>query len=182
METKTLNPTEPRKRSSVQEILAADISTVARNRQGMSEKELAELMSPLSGLPSSVLHLTFKTGEAIGKTLGVKCTKKVERVFLCPYESVVRAMILSLGSFEHQIAAVFDTPRGCVIEAKLPVDIFSLGGSLFFEIVEERDSHVQIAGSSEISGQMFDWGKGKRALQGILDKAQQYSNLLSHGV
>jgi hypothetical protein len=176
-----MNSTKPQKRLSIRDILAADAPKMEAVKSGMSEKEVADLLAPIAGLSTALLQLSFKTGEALGETLGIKSGKKVEKVFSYPYVSVVRALVLALGSLKHQITALFDTPRGCAIEAKLPTDIFSLGGSLFFEIVEEGTSQVRIIGSSEIRGQMFDWGKGKRALRGVFDKIEHYSNLLSHG-
>lgn len=176
-----MSSTEPAKRPSVRVILDAEAAKMEAVKSGMSEKEVADLFAPLAGLPSALLQLSFKAGQALGETLGIKSGKKAERDFAYPYVSVVRALVLALGSLKHQITAVLDTPRGCAIEATLPTDVFSLGGSLFFEVVEEGTSQVRIIGTSEIKGQMFDWGKGNRALRGVFDKIEHYGNLLSQG-
>jgi len=174
-----MSSTKPKKRPSIRHILSADALKKEAVQSGMSEKEVAGLLAPIAGLPSDLFQLSMKVGDALGKTLGIKSVKKVEKIFSYPYASVVRATALALGSLEQQITALFDTPRGSAIEAKLPTDIFSLGGTLFFEIVEESASRVRVIGSSEIKGQMFDWGKGKRGLQDVLDKIEHYGNLLS---
>lgn len=181
MEDTLMSSTEPQKRPSIRDILAADASKNQAGKSGMSEKEVSDLLAPIAGLSSDLFQLSMKAGEALGKTLGIKSGKKVEKLFSYPYASVVRATVLALGSLEHQITAFFDTPRGSAIEAKLPTDVFSLGGSLFFEIVEESASQIRIIGSSEIKGQMFDWGKGKRTLRDVLEKIEHYSNLLFQG-
>jgi hypothetical protein len=51
---------------------------------------------------------------------------------------------------------------------------------LQFDIVEQAEGKVQVAGASEIKGQMFDWGKGNRALKDMLAKTEPFARRL-HG-
>jgi hypothetical protein len=144
----------------------------------MSEQEVAQLLAPIPGL-RELFELSMKVGKAVGTAVGIQSGKTVEKVFSYPYPSIVRATALALGSLGQEITALVDTPRGSTIEARLPIDIFSLGGSLLLEIVEEGVLEVRLIGASEIKGQMFDWGKGKRALREVFDKIERYVPPLS---
>ncbi|MEI8032471.1 MAG: hypothetical protein WCH05_03905 [Chlorobiaceae bacterium] len=166
-------------RPSIRDILAAESLKAESGNAAMTEKDIADLMASILELPGGVLEVVFQTGEALGNSLGLKSQKKEERLFSYPYIAVVRALVISLGSLKLQVSALFDTPKGCAVEAQLPVDIFSLGGTMLFEVVDEGARVVRIAGSTEVKGQMFDWGKGKRKLHDVYEKIEHYSALLS---
>ncbi|MGH8427640.1 MAG: hypothetical protein ACRES7_06630 [Gammaproteobacteria bacterium] len=174
-----MTSTEPLKRPSVKEILTADASSAGAVKSSASGKDVADLLAPLGGLSGGQLELAMKAGEALGKTLGFESSKSVERIFPFSYRVAVRSAAFALRSLGQEITAVFDTPRGAVLETKLPTDIFSLGGTLSLEIVEEDSTQVRITGSSEIKGQKFDWGKGKRSLRDVFDEIEHYGRLLS---
>jgi hypothetical protein len=72
------------------------------------------------------------------------------------------------------VTALYDTPQGCVIEAALPFDMLSFGGDLLFEVVDSGTADTRIEGTSVIAGQLFAWGKGKRALKAALKATQEY--------
>jgi hypothetical protein len=145
----------------------------------MSEKSIADVLSSLVDESKEAFLLHMKTGEALGKALKFKSKKTVERTFDYEYAKVARALAISLGSLNPQFGVVFDTPTGAVIETRLPKDFFSLGGTVMLQLVEEDPSRVKIIGTSEIKGQLFDWGKGKRALNDIFDKTEQFLQMLS---
>ena len=168
-----MNPIEPKGRPSIRDILSPDGLRTEVGKSGMSEKEVAQLLAPIPGL-RELFELSMKVGKGVGTALGISRKSGKTKVFASPYPSIVRATALALGSLGQEITALFDTPRGSTIEARLPIDIFSFGGSLLLEIVEEGVSEVCIIGSSEIKGQMFDWGKGKRALREVFDKIERY--------
>lgn len=171
--------TERSERLSIRTILSSDELRKSPDKSGNSEEDVAKLIAPIVGIPSGVFQLSMKLGDALGKKLNLKSSKKVEKILPNPYVLVVRATAAAIGSLKYEITNLLDTPQGSAIEAKLPLDIFSLGGSLLFEIIEQGTSLVHIIGSSEIKGQLFDWGKGKRSLQDVFDKIDQYVNLLS---
>lgn len=113
--------------------------------------------------------------------MGIKNNKKFETSYSAPYHyaTVVLAYFLALRQAELEIIALYDTSQGSAIEAKLSTDIFSLGGSLAFEFVDESSSMIRVQGSTEIKGQMFDWGKGKRTLLKICESAEQYMHKMT---
>jgi len=167
----------PNQRPSIRDILSSDDLRTEAGRAGMSEQDVVDLLVPIAGLPSNLFHLFMKIGEGVGKAVGLKSCEQDEKAFSCPYSLVVRATAWALSSLGHEIKALCDTPQGSAIQARLPIDIFSLGGSLLC-VIEEGRSEVRIMGFSEIEGQMLDWGKGKRALREVFDKIERYVNLL----
>jgi hypothetical protein len=174
-----MSPTNSKKRPSIQEILTTANLKADVSGSEMSESDIAGLLAPISGLSKNLFLLSMKAGNALGKTLNIKSSKKIETEFPYSYPSVVRALVIALGSLQNEIVALFDTPKGAFIEAKLPTDLFSLGGSLTFEIIDQAPTRVRILGASEIKGQRFDWGKGKRSLQQIFEKTHKYVTLLA---
>jgi hypothetical protein len=165
------------KRASVRDILAVD-DLKANIGQGMSEKDIANLLAPLIDLPGGLFLVSMKAGYALAKELNIKNNQRVEKIFPYSYPYVVRAVVLALGSLKREIITLIDTPKGSAIEAQLPNDIWSLGGSILFEIVDENSSQVRVIGASEIQ-QKFDWGKGKRSLNEVFNKVEQYLVLLT---
>lgn len=168
------SPNASGRRPTVREILASQFIQEGGGKAGMSEKDVADILAPLGGLEGGVLFAGMKIGESVGKGLGLKSAKSLERVFPYPYPKVVLALFLALKHLEREVAAAYDTKTGCAIEAKLPVDWFSLGGQLTFDVTDEEAAGTRVAAASEVRGQLFDWGKGKRALAEILDQADGY--------
>lgn len=176
MDTKMDEPSEL-VRPRVRDILAGDLEGVVA-AGGMTEKEVAELLAPIAGgLSGNLFQVAMKVGEATGKSLNVASRKSVDQVFSAPYTHVVRSLGLALASLRYQPTLLFDTQRGSVIETQMPTDIFSLGGSLQFEVVDEG-GQAHVLAASEVRGQMFDWGKGTRALTEVIRKTEDYLRII----
>lgn len=164
-------------RPSIKEILAADPR--AGGGPGMTEKQIADLLAPAAGMSGGLLLMSMKAGEALGEKLNFKCAKTKEQLFNQGYEPVVRALALALGSLKYELTAAFDTPMGAVLEAKMNADFFSLGGVMLFQVHEISPVHTKVIGQAEIKGQLFDWGKMKRAMKQVLEKTSHFLGLLT---
>lgn len=151
-------------RSSIRDILSA--YSVHGSLSGLSGNDVAQLLSAY--FPPGI-----QAGYALGKRLGVKNTARAARLFREPYATVVFALAQALQHLGRHVTALYDTPQGCVIEASLPFDMMSFGGQLMFEVVDSDASETRIEGTSVIAGQLFAWGKGKRALKATLDATQE---------
>jgi hypothetical protein len=55
---------------------------------------------------------------------------------------------------------------GCVIEATLPSDIWSLAGELIVSI-HRCPPGTQVEAEAKIAGQLYDWGKCQKCLDGL---------------
>ena len=166
-------------RPSIREIVSGQANYTPA--AGMSEKELADLLAPLAKLSSGNYYLAMKAGEALGRAMGIKSTKQLQRRFPPHYQytSVVLACILALRHLQNEIVSMYDTPRGSVIELKMATDIWSVSGMLTIEFIDESPSGIVVNGESEIRGQMFDWGKGKRSIEEIFNETGQYLRRLT---
>ena len=178
-----MNPSKSGSRPSIQEILSVQGLQNDLQKSGMSERDVADLLGPIIGLPGGVFYAVMKVGEAAGKALNIKSSKRIEQIFPYNYTYVVLSLVLSLRTSKNEIVALYDTHRGAIVEAKQPVDIFSLGGSLLFEIIDEGPTRVLVIGVSQIRGQMFDWEKGRRAMQQVFDNTEQHlRRMTSHAI
>jgi hypothetical protein len=162
-------------RPGVREILTAEELHGMAAEAGMSEEQLAKALAPISGLPSGVLQIGFEAGGALGRSFGFKSRKTAELSLACSYTAAVRGLVFGLSSLRYGLTAMFDTPRGAYFEARLPGDLFSPGGSLQFDVEEVGPDRIRVVAASEIKGQMYDWGKGKRALADALEKTQMFA-------
>jgi len=166
-------------RPSIREIVSGQANYTPA--AGISEKELADLLAPLTKLSSGDYYLAMKAGEALGKAMGIKSTKQLQKIFPTQYQytSVVLACVLALRHLQHEIVSLYDTPRGSIIELKMSTDLWSFGGMLTVEFIDEGPSGIVVNGESEIKGQMFDWGKGKRTLEEIFSATERYLKRLT---
>jgi len=166
-------------RPAIREIVSGQASYTPA--AGISEKEMADLLAPLANLSSGNFYLAMKAGEALGKAMGIKSTRQLQKIFPARYQytSVVLACVLALRHLQDEIVSLYDTPRGSIIELKMPTDLWSFGGMLTIEFIDEGPSGIVVNGESEIKGQVFDWGKGKRTLEEIFRATERYLKRLT---
>ena len=161
-------------RPPIREILSGQVLQ-GTSGSGMTDHDIADLLGPLSALGSSAMFYgTMKAGQAFGTRLGLKSGKSEVREYAAPYSTVVLAMALGIQRTGYPMRAAYDTPDGSVIECTLPPDLMSLAGEIDVEIVERAAGRVAVTATCEIKGQMFDWGKSKRALDGLFTSADGY--------
>jgi hypothetical protein len=162
-------------RPRIHEILTPDELKGLASDAGMSTDQIAKLLGPLSGLPSGAFQVSIEAGNAIGRSLGFKSSKSAETLLACDYPCAVRALVFALTGQKYALTTAFDTPHGAYFEAQLPNDLFALGGTLQLDLAEAGPGQIRLSGTSEIRGQMFDWGKGKRALADVFAKTQAFA-------
>jgi hypothetical protein len=143
----------------------------------MSEREVANLLASMAGVPSSMLYVGMKAGFSLGSAFGLKSRKRRERRFFAPYVPTVLAVVLAVHHESLRLTALSDTARGSAVEAELPTDMYSLGGSFTCEILDEGPEHTLLRAATQIKGQLFDWGKGQRTLD---DVAESTADFLRH--
>jgi len=161
-------------RPPIREILSGHV-VQGNSSGGMTDRDIADLLGPLSALGSSAMFYgTMKAGQAFGTRLGLKSGKHEVREYAASYASVVLAMALAVQRSGYPMRAAYDTPDGSVIECTLPPDLMSLAGEIDLEMTERAARSVTVTGTCEIKGQVFDWGKSKRALDGLFSAADSY--------
>lgn len=168
----------PAERPKIRALLTAEELEGMAEEAGMSAEGIAKALAPLSGLPGGALHLAMEAGESLYVSMGLKTGKTAELSLASSYGSAVRGLVFALTSLGHDITAAFDTPSGAFFEATLPRDFLSRPGTLQFDVVDAGPNAARISGASEIKGQIYDWGKGKRALAEVFAKTEAFARRL----
>jgi hypothetical protein len=140
----------------------------------MSEREVADLLASMAGVSGSMLYVGMKAGHSLGSALGLKSRKRRERRFFVPYVPTVLAVVLAVHHESLKLTALSDTERGSALEAELPNDMYSLGGSFTCEILDEGPEQTLVRAATQIEGQVFDWGKGRRTLAAVAESTADF--------
>ena len=167
---------KPSSRPSIKAVLA-EVACGAIPGSSMSDAEYAQL-GELGGIPAPLVGVVLGASEALGRRLNFASKNTLERTFAAPYEAVLKAFVLALQAQKLRMTVAFDTAHGACVEADLPNDMFSRGGTLSFSIGDGTTT-TTISGTSEIRGQRFDWGKGNRALGDLFAKTEHYIGTLN---
>lgn len=117
--------------------------------------KLVPLGVPLEGLVSVVQPLYAR--------LGIKTGKKRVRQVAAPVGQVIVRALCSLARQGQRLRGVTQALDGCLLEASLPSDLFSLEGDLLVS-VRRSGSQAEVCGATHIGGQLYDWGKSNRCL------------------
>jgi hypothetical protein len=137
----------------------------ARAKKRMSGEQFLEicdkLVSPLSGGVS--LTAIAALAHPLTERLGIKTGKSRIEQFHEPPGTMLVAVLCSLAQNGQELRQVEQADGGCVIEAALPSDMWSLAGDLVIAVRSEQTG-TAIEAAATIKGQYFDWGKSRRAI------------------
>ncbi len=117
--------------------------------------KLLPLGVPLEGLVSVV--------QPFYERLGIKTGKTRSRPIAAPVGQVIVRTLCSLARHGQALQGVTQAVDGCLLEATLPSDVFSLQGKLLVT-VRRSGVEAEVCGATHIGGQLFDWGKSNRCL------------------
>ncbi|MEO3414780.1 hypothetical protein AAFO92_09005 [Roseovarius sp. CAU 1744] len=165
-------------RISVQDILAEQGIRTASAASGDSKSTITTGLAGGADMSKGDFLGVVLVGEQLGKGLGLSSKKEVTRHFRDPYDIVLKAMVLAMSAGDTGLTAATDTRRGAILMGGMPSDILSTGGRVEFDVVDLGQDGTEVIGASEIKGQMFAWGKGKRTLNGVLDEAERMARRL----
>ena len=121
----------------------------------MLADKLVPMGVSLEGLASVVQPLYAR--------LGIKTGKERVAHVVAPVGQVIVRALCSLASHGQKLRSVTQAADGCLLEAALPSDLFSLEGTLLVSIKRNK-SHAEVCGATHIGGQLYDWGKSNRCL------------------
>ena len=148
-------------------------------------------MGSFSGVPEGAYRAAMKLDEVLNDTFINKmrmCKRSVERSLPHRYEQVVLAVAVALDNLKRKVLSVCDTEQGSLIEAELPINYLYIfiavdRGLLKFEIVDQGPSATLVRATSEVIGISLvrkDWGRGRRNMEAVLDKASQYLKMMGN--
>jgi hypothetical protein len=115
-----------------------------------------------------------KPANKLWSKLGIKCKKSFEKIFDVYYSEFVFSLVLSLRKLDKTIISAEDTDYGSLIIIDMPRDLKTFGGIVSFEIFEGSNFETKIIATSEVKGQLKDWGKGKDLINEILEATSEF--------
>ena len=95
--------------------------------------------------------------------MGIGTGKTRTQVFDRPAGGVLVALLCSLARNGRTLKQASQAEDGCVLEATIPSDMWSLEGALLVT-VQRRAEGTFVEAATKIKGQLFDWGKSKQLL------------------
>lgn len=127
---------------------------------------------------TNLIGPVMSVSDSLWKSVGIKNQTRITQKFATDYEKGVVALIDAIINHDNLIATLLDTAGGCFMRATLPVDVLSLGGTLAFQVIEASENEIEVIAASEVRGQLFDFGKGKRAIEQIFSRTSENLEIL----
>ena len=100
--------------------------------------------------------------------LGIKTGKHRTQQVAAPASKVLLRALCSLARHGQSLRSVTQAADGCVLEAALPSDMFSLAGDLLVSVRRIQEL-AEVEATTRIGGQIFDWGKSNRCLDQLFN-------------
>jgi hypothetical protein len=138
----------------------------ARSKKGISGEEILDLYGKLTGVPLPLSKLAGVAQSAYAK-LGVKTGKSRSGAFAVPAGEMLVRLLCSLAKEGREVRGVHQLSDGCIVNAALPSDLWALEGDLLVSITR-AGAGSRVEAATDIPGQLFDWGKSTRCLEGLL--------------
>ena len=92
--------------------------------------------------------------------------KSRSEFFAQPVGRMLVTLLCSLAEHGRQVRSAHQQTDGVILVSALPSDLFALEGDLVVRVSRAKGGTV-IEATTDIPGQMFDWGKSTRALEGL---------------
>jgi hypothetical protein len=123
-----------------------------------------KLLSPVAGgVPlTAIAAITQPLTEKLGMKTG--CARSA--TFHELPGTMLVAILCSLAQNGHKLQTVTQASDGCVIDAQVPSDIWSLAAELRIALQPVEEGTL-IDAAVTVKGQYFDWGKSRRAIDRI---------------
>ena len=157
----------------VRERIARHAAMSKKRMSGEQFLDVCEkLFSPLTGGVPLASIATF--AQPLYAKLGLKTGKSHSERFDEPPGKVIVAVLCSLAQGGQELRKAISAADGCVIEASLPSDICSLNGELTV-VVRPDGAGTIVDAAATIKGQLYDWGKSRRALEHLFHDVTVHS-------
>jgi hypothetical protein len=155
------------RRPEIRDLIARHASQKQTQMSGEQFLELCDkALAPLyGGIPMAKI---INIAQPLYASLGIKTGETRKEFLALPAGKTLVAAVCSLARHGQPVNRVEQAEDGCLLEAGLPSDIWSFGGDLILTVQRlEEGSSVEAA--TAIKGQIYDWGKSKRALDKLFD-------------
>ncbi|MEZ6032074.1 MAG: hypothetical protein R3C17_03210 [Planctomycetaceae bacterium] len=99
---------------------------------------------------------------------GIRTGKGRTHLMRIPIGRAIARTLCSLAKHGQTLQNVVQHEDGCVVHADLPSSICALKGILTISL-QRCEGGTQIEASTDIPGQLFDWGKSNRCLEQLFN-------------
>ena len=127
------------------------------------------------------LSLVATAGQELWSRAGVKTnsTADFDLPELKPGH-VIAAVLCSFAAHGYALDGSEQAEDGCILKAKLPMSLSTLGGELRCAVRPLGDGS-SVAATVTVPGQAFDWGRGKRTLEQLHADLPDYARQFAAG-
>lgn len=131
----------------------------------ISGEKFLQICAPLTG--GVALDKVATVSQSLYSSLGIGTGQSRTATISRPIGCTMVALLCSLARQGVSLKQVDQALDGCVIQAELPSDLWSLAGSLVIT-VQRVGNETQLEATTLIGGQWMDWGKSRRCLDRLL--------------
>jgi hypothetical protein len=105
-------------------------------------------------------------------SMGIRTGKDRTTVIDAPIGRVMLRVLCSLARHGQSLRGVQQGPDGCTLTAVLPSDPMSLEGEVSVIVRRSDTRSTNLTAAMKIAGQLYDWGKCRRALDAFFADMQ----------
>lgn len=161
---------------SIKSLLLNTESQKALRSAGLSQTEIEHFQQAITPLSCTFTKdVTNILGIAGSEPVWGR-SRRIDKHYPYNYQSISLCLVLALLHSKRALLALYDTPQGAIVVAKLAFDMLSWPGILSFGIIDEGGSVTHLISTSVIKGQFVDYGKGKKALDQVLGELEMHLN------
>lgn len=147
--------------------------SAAQSKKKMTGEEFLEIygnaLGKLSGLPVKLPMSSFaRFLQSTYAKMGVKTGKSRAQFYATPPGTLLVSLLCALAREGRTLRTVHQLSDGCTLVAALPSDMLALEGDLILTVTRSGYGRSHVDARTDIPGQMFDWGKSTRCLEGLL--------------
>ncbi len=155
-----------RKHLAVQKLIAHH-AAMAPTR--ISGEKFLQICAPLTG--GVALDKVATVSQSLYSSMGIATGQSRSASIPRPVGSALVALLCSMARQGLTLKQVDQASDGCVIQAELPSDLWSLAGSLVIT-VQRAGQETTIEATTRIGGQWMDWGKSRRCLDRLFSDVE----------
>jgi hypothetical protein len=135
----------------------------AAARKGLSGEAVLALYDKVVESPVPLEKLAAVL-QPLYASWGVRTGKERSEDIAVPIGRAIARALCSLARQSQAFEGAEQHPAGCVLTAELPSSVCALKGKLIVALIK-RDQRTRVRASTDIPGQMYDWGKSQRCLE-----------------
>ena len=99
---------------------------------------------------------------------GIRTGKERAELVTIPIGRAIAATLCSLAKHGQTLQNVEQHENGCLVNADLPSSVCALKGTLTISL-HRYERETQVAATTSIPGQLYDWGKSQRCLEQLFN-------------